>query len=131
MRRLLAHLEAGAIRQDDLLAQLAIWQHRLADNTISVASCWRDVFLMLAGGDEPPPAAGRVGAALLDREQAAKLDDGILAGLRMREFCWIWMAGQLARHRLSGRYREDDALLVWRMLGWRIGIRRPSPLPSS
>ena len=57
MRRLLAHLEAGAIQQDDLLAQLAIWQDRLADNTISAASCWRDVFLMLAGGDEPPPAA--------------------------------------------------------------------------
>ena len=131
MRRLLRHLEAGAIQQDDLLAQLAIWQDRLADNTISAVSCWRDVFLMLAGGDEPPPAAGRVGAALQDHEQAAQLDDGILAGLRTREFYWIWMAGQLARYRLSGRYREDDALLVWRMLGWRIGIRRPSPLPSS
>ena len=130
MRRLLMHLESGAIRQDDLLAQLALWQDRLADNTISAASCWRDVFVLLAGGQEPQPAAGRVGAALQDHELAAQLDEAILAGLRTRQLYWIWMAGQLARHRLSGGYRDDDALLVWRTLGWRFGIRRPSPLPS-
>ena len=129
MRRLLMHLESGAIRQDDLLAQLALWQDRLADNTISAASCWRDVFVLLAGGQEPQPAAGRVGAALQDHELAAQLDEAILAGLRTRQLYWIWMAGQLARHRLSGGYRDDDALLVWRMLAWRLGIRRPSPVP--
>lgn len=120
MRRLLTHLEDDAIQQDDLLAQLAIWQDRLAGGTISAASCWQDVFLMLADAKEAPPAAGFVGAALQDHEQAAKLDDGILAGLQTRELYWIWMAGQLARYRLSGRYRDDDALLVWRMLGWRM-----------
>lgn len=129
MRRIITHLEAGAIRQDDLLAQMALWQDRLADNRISAASCWRDVFVMLANGQEPRYAAGHVGAALQDHEQAAQLDDATLAGLQARDLYWIWMVGQLARHRLSGRYRDEDALLVWRMLAWRLGIRRPSPVP--
>jgi hypothetical protein len=130
MRRLLAHLEGGVIREGDLLAQLAVWQDRLADNRVSAASCWRDFFLMLAGGGVAGQAAGLVGAALQDQNTAIRLQDDGIASLRTREHYWVWMAGQLARHRLSGRYRDDDALLVWRMLGWRLGFRRPSPSSS-
>ena len=130
MRRILRHLEAGDLRQDDLLAQLAIWQDRLADDTIPAGACWQGFFEMMAGTQSARDAAGRVGAALQDHEKAAQLDDAAVASLQTPQCRWIWMAGMLARYRLSGGYREDDALLVWRMLGWRFGIRLPSPSSS-
>ena len=133
--RLLTHLEAGHLRQDEVLAQLAIWQDRLSDDTCTPATCWRDLFAMLADSGDMKATAGLVGAVLLDKATAGHLDhsyldDGHLAGLRTRHLYWIWMAAQVARHRMAGKYREDDALLVWRMLGWRLGITRPSPSPS-
>ena len=130
MHRLLIHMETGKLQSDELLAQLAIWQDRLADETITAGGCWQVLFGMLAGTDGARQAAGLVGRAMYDPAQAAELDNGLLSGLRIRQHRWIWMAGQLARHRQSGQYREDDALLVWRMLGWRLGFRLPSP-PSS
>ncbi|MEC8643489.1 MAG: hypothetical protein VXZ67_11295 [Pseudomonadota bacterium] len=130
MHRLLIHMETGKLQSEELLAQLAIWQDRLADETITAGGCWQVFFGMLAGTDGARQAAGPVGRAMYDPAQDAKLDNGLLSGLRTRQHRWIWMAGQLARHRQSGKYREDDALLVWRMLGWRLGFRPPSP-PSS
>jgi hypothetical protein len=130
MRRLLAHLDAGHIDQHDLLAQLAIWQDRLADDRISAAACWQRLFVMLAGMEPARHAAGLVAMALHQDGRALALDDDTLAVLRTRPLYWIWMAGQVARYRASGQYRHDDALLVWRMLGWRLGITRPSPSPS-
>jgi len=130
IRRLLAHLGNGAVRKDELLTQIAIWQDRLADDTITAGASWQSLFGMLAGTDEAWQAAGRVGLAMYDPAQAAKLDDSLLSGLRTRHNYWVWMAGQLAIHRQSGQYREDDVLLVWRMLGWRLGFRRPLPSPS-
>ncbi|MEK9937054.1 MAG: hypothetical protein VW619_11520 [Rhodobiaceae bacterium] len=130
MRRLLAHLDAGHMDQCDLLAQLAIWQDRLADDRISAAACWQRLFVMLAGMEPARHAAGLVGMSLLEGVGASRLDDDTLAVLRRRPLYWIWMAGQVARYRGSDKYRDDDALLVWRMLGWRLGITRPSPSPS-
>ena len=85
---------------------------------------------MLAGMEPARQAAGLVGMSLHEGVGASRLDDDTLAVLRRRPLYWIWMAGQVARYRGSDKYREDDALLVWRMLGWRLGITRPSPSPS-
>jgi len=130
MRRLLVHLESAHIDQDELLTQLAIWQDRLADNTISAGACWQKLFVMLAGMEPARHAAGLVGMSLHEGAEASRLDDDSLAVLRRYRLYWIWMAGQVARYRGSGQYRDDDALLVWRMLGWRLGVTRPSPSPS-
>ena len=130
MRRLLVHLESAHIDQDELLTQLAIWQDRLADKTISAGACWQKLFVMLAGMEPARHAAGLVGMSLHEGAEASRLDDDSLAVLRRYRLYWIWMAGQVARYRGSGQYRDDDALLVWRMLGWRLGVTRPSPSPS-
>ena len=130
-RRVLAHLEGGYLGRDAVLAQLALWQDRLADNTVTADHCWHDFFAMLAEARAAKPAAGLVGAALQTSQNADRLDDRILADLRTAHLYWIWMVGQLARHEMSGTHRENDPLLIWRMLGWRCGFRLPSRSSNS
>lgn len=131
MRRLSTHFETGGLRPDELLAQLALWQDRLADDSITSGACWQGLFEMLAVTNGARSAAGLVGRAIYDPVQAANLDGDRLAVLRTHQFRWIWMAGLLARHRLSAKFHDDDPFLVWRMLGWRFGIRLPSPSSSN
>ena len=129
-QRLLAHLQNGHLTRDAVLAQLSLWQDRLADNTVTADQCWHDFLCMLAGTEAAKPAAGLVGAALQTPQNADRLDDGILAGLRTANLHWIWMAGQLAQHETSGPHRDGDPLMIWRMLGWRCGFRLPSRLSN-
>ena len=125
MRRLLVHIEHGRLDKDAVLAQMALWQERLADDRISAGSCWRDLFTMLAERAERRDAAGYVGMAMGDQSLADRIDAASLAVLRDRRHYWIWMAGQVTRYRMSGAVRDNDPLLIWRMLGWRLGIRLP------
>lgn len=129
--RLLGHMDSGRIAVEDLKAQLALWQDRLQEDTYGVSACWQDFFQQFAAGDDTREPAGAVGRAFGDADQVSGILDRHLASLDTGQFRWIGMLGLLLRHRCSVPAGDADPMLVWRMLGWRYGVRRPPAPPTT
>ena len=131
MERLLGHLNRGSLASADLVAQMTLWQNRLStspeDNPNAMGDCWADCFGALLPRQEQ--AARQVGRALVVPD--APIGDKALALLATAEGRWLWMIGMLVRHRRGPGAPHDDPLMVWRMLGWRFGYRRPSSPTTS
>ena len=131
MERLLGHLDRGSLASADLVAQMGLWQRRLStspeDGPNAMGDCWADCFGALLPPQEH--AARQVGRALVDAD--ARVGDEALGLLATVEGRWLWMIGMLVRHRRGSAASYDDPLIVWRMVGWRFGFRRPSSLTTS
>ena len=134
MQRLVAHLEAGSLSEDQILAQIGLWQDRVTDPSITSGDCWARLFVMLADANEDTTiqvAAGLAGEACgQPQESWSDPDDEAIAPLRTRRHRWMWICALAARHRSSPSCLRDDPMMVWRMLGWRLGITKPSPRTS-
>ena len=131
MERLLSHLDRGSLVTADLVAQMGPWQDRLSispeDAPNAMGDCWADCFGALLPAQEQ--AASQVGRALVDTD--ARIGDEALGLLATAEGRWLWMIGMLVRHRRATGGSHDDPLMAWRMVGWRLGFRRPlSPTTS-
>lgn len=139
MQRLQRHLDSGAATPVALASQIGIWQDRLAtapeanpETTAETTpetngACWAEFFGSLLPAQEQ--AARQVGRALVDSD--ARVGDEALGILARDDARWAWMIGLLARHRQTRRGSHDDPLMAWRMLGWRLGVRRPSSPTTS
>lgn len=132
VERLLHHIAAGRVTAEELTSQIGLWQDRLASSPEDTGGCWGAMFAMLLPGQAE--AAAQVGQALVDPE--ATVGEEALHLLAGRDSRWVWMLGLLTRHRRQNAVTQDstahdDPLLVWRMLGWRFGIRRPSSATTS
>ena len=134
MQRLVTHLEAGSLSEDQILAQIGLWQDRIADTSMTSRDCWARFFVMLANANEDETiqvAAGLAGEACGQPQgSCSDPDDEAIAPLRTRRHQWMWMCALAARHRASASYVRDDPMMVWRMLSWRLGITKPSPRTS-
>ena len=129
--RLLSHIDAGRLTVEDITMQLALWQDRLQQETDGAGGCWRDFFRHLAGPGEAKEAAGIIGAALVEPSQVAAILSRHLDSLAAEDARWIGMLGLLLRYRCSVPASDSEPMLVWRMLGWRLGVRRPSSPTTS
>ena len=139
MQRLQRHLDSGAATPVALASQIGIWQDRLATapeanpetnaetTPETTGACWAEFFGSLLPAQEQ--AARQVGRALVDSD--ARVGDEALGILARDDARWAWMIGLLARHRQTRRGSHDDPLMAWRMLGWRLGVRRPSSPTTS
>lgn len=131
MLRLLAHMESGRLTVDELQAQLALWQDRLQPDSDNPAGCWSVFFQSLSGGGVWQGAAGEVGAAFVTPADAGRISDQGLAPLNTGGTQWIRLLALLLRYRLRVPAGEVEPLLIWRLLGWRYGFRRPPAQPTS
>ena len=131
MMRLLSHSEAGHVTADDLTTQLALWQDRLQQRSVSAAACWRALFTIMAGPGDVTEAAGMIGAALIVPDQSGEVLDRHIDDLVIGDTVWIGMLGLLQRHRQAVPAGDSEPMLVWRMLGWRYGFRRPQAQPTT
>ena len=127
VERLLHHIAAGRVTAEELTSQIGLWQDRLARAPEDAGGCWGAMFAILLPGQAE--AAAQVGQAIVDPK--AIIGEEAVHLLADRDSRWVWMLGLLARHRrqngaMQDGTAHDDPLLVWRMLGWRIGFRRPS-----
>ncbi|MEC8146276.1 MAG: hypothetical protein VX073_06225 [Pseudomonadota bacterium] len=139
MQRLQRHLDSGAATPVALASQIGIWQDRLAtapeanpETTAettpeTTGACWAEFFGSLLPAQEQ--AARQVGRALVDSD--ARVGDEALGILARDDARWAWMIGLLARHRQTRGGSHDDPLMAWWMLGWRLGVRRPSSPTTS
>lgn len=127
MERLIAHIDAAAVRADDLVSQVGLWQDRLASAPEDAGGCWGALLALLV--PDQAAAAEQVGHALA--QPGAMVGDEALHLLATGQTRWVWMMGVLARHRQNGAGQREDPLLIWRMLGWRFGIRLPSSSTTS
>lgn len=131
MQRLQRHLDSGAATPVALASQIGIWQDRLATapeaNPETTGACWAEFFGSLLPAQEQ--AARQVGRALVDSD--ARVGDEALGILARDDARWAWMIGLLARHRQTRGGSHDDPLMAWWMLGWRLGVRRPSSPTTS
>ena len=125
MTRLLSHIEAGHITADDLTTQLALWQDRREQGSDGAAARWRDLFVILAGSGDVTEAAGMIGAALVEPDRTVAILDRHIDDLAISDAWWIGMLGLLQRHRQAVPASDAEPTLIWRMLGWRYGFRRP------
>ncbi len=141
MARLQNHLKAGALTRKDLHDIIGLWQDRLAVDPDDMGACWAGLFgiiVRLQGRADLAHLAGLVGAALSGGRGGPDQSELSVDALRKIDGAalrWLGMAGYLALYRqdeLAGpedhnqAHDHDDPLLVWRMLGWRWGIRLPS-----
>ena len=122
MQRLVGHMESGALSADYLTTVVGLWQDRLTSAPEDAGSCWGGMMAMML--PDKPAAAEQVGRALVEAD--AVVGDEALHLLATGQSRWAWMLGVLARHRRHRVAPVDDPLMVWRMVGWRFGIRRPS-----
>lgn len=127
MERLIAHINAGNVLADDLLSQVGLWQDRLASAPEDAAGCWGAMLAMLV--PDQAAAAEQVGRGLARPDSI--VGDEALHLLATGQTRWAWIMGVLARHRRNGANRQEDPLLIWRMVGWRFGIRLPSSATTS
>lgn len=127
MERLITHIDTGRVSADDLSAQVGLWQDRLTTAPEDTGSCWGAMFAMML--PEQAAASEQVGRALVEDE--AVVGDEALHLLAKGTTRWAWIIGLLARHRRNGGGVQEDPLLIWRMLGWRFGLRLPSSAMTS
>lgn len=127
MQRLISHIDANRVSAEDLSRQVGLWQDRLTTAPEDVGSCWGEMFAMML--PDQREAAAQVGRALVDEK--AIVGDEALHLLANADGRWAWMIGLLARYRRTDGLVQDDPLLVWRMLGWRFGVRLPSSAKTS
>jgi len=131
MIRLLSHIDSDRLAVEDLKAQLALWQDRLQQDMHGASGCWRDFFQQFAVTDEARVSAGSVGTAFGDPDHVAGILDRHLVHLDTTDCRWIGMLGLLLRYRRAVPAGDAEPMLVWRMLGWRYGIRRPPAQPTT
>ena len=62
MERLIAHIDAAAVRADDLVSQVGLWQDRLASAPEDAGGCWGALLALLV--PDQAAAAEQVGHAL-------------------------------------------------------------------
>ena len=62
MERLIAHIDAAAVRADDLVSQVGLWQDRLASAPEDAGGCWGALLALLV--PDQAAAAKQVGHAL-------------------------------------------------------------------
>lgn len=127
MERLAGHIRSGRVTAEELVAVVALWQDRLTTAPDDAGSCWGGMLAMIL--PSKAAAAEQVGRALVEAE--ALVGDEALHMLAGSQTRWAWMLGMLARHRRRVGGSREDPLLVWKMLGWRYGIRRPSSPTTS
>ncbi|MEC8806504.1 MAG: hypothetical protein VXX27_07320 [Pseudomonadota bacterium] len=131
MMRLLSHIDSGQLSVEDLNTQLAFWQDRLQRETECGGGCWRDFFRHLVSREELEEAAGVIGTALVEPSHVAAIQNRHLESLAGGDARWIGMLGLLLRYRCSVPTGDAEPMLAWRMLGWRLGFRRPQAQPTS
>ena len=129
--RLLSHIDSGRLTVKDITTQLALWQDRLQQETDGAGGCWRNFFRNLAGPGEAKEAAGIIGAALVEPSQVVAIQNRHLDSLAAEDARWIGMLGLLLRYRCSVPASDSEPMLIWRMLGWRYGFRRPQAQPTT
>lgn len=127
MERLITHIDANHVSAEELSSQVGLWQDRLTSAPEDAGGCWGSMFAMLI--PDQPAAAAQVGRAFIEDDNI--VGEEALHLLANGQVRWAWMLGVLARHRRNIGHVQDDPLLVWRMLGWRLGIRLPSSVTTS
>ena len=137
--RLRIHIRDAQLKRDDLLTLIEAWQACAMDETASITDAWGECWRLVGKylGDDKFADTAKEIAILLhatktsDRVGNLRLDDLYFYDLReqakkSRQW-WLYFAAILGYHRHDDRHAfDDDLVLIWRLLGWRLfGFKTP------
>ena len=138
--RLRMHISNYDIKRDDILKLIEAWQVCAMDETASSSEAWGICWHLVGGylGDDTiANAAERIARSLHDKKTTnnpAKpmFDNTYFVDMRKQaqesRQWWLYFAGIIGyRRRVDSHALNEDHLLVWRLLSWRLfGFRIPN-----
>ena len=140
--RLYHHFASGRLRLELTHDLIGLWQDRLHSAPNDAGSCWSQAFVMLVGlqgRDDLAVQSAGLGQLFANGAGPVSQSDGsndapsdgpsdvkALRRIVDADSRWLFMLACLLRYTGKSPRSGDDRLLVWRMVGWRWGVRLPS-----